>query len=84
MKNTDNESLGNVFFSTFSRAEISVQIRGIRDRIVAYFYNDDLLVPRQNPKMEKYPLVGCTRLLIQYIYSSYLPHCRRYLSRYGD
>jgi len=56
VKNTNNKALGYVVFYTFSRATISVQIRGIRDRNVASFYGDDLLVPRQNPKMEKYPL----------------------------
>jgi hypothetical protein len=43
-----------------------------RNKLV--FYGEELLAPRPTPKLEGHPLVGCPRLLIQYIrnYPSYL------------
>jgi hypothetical protein len=56
VKKTDNEALGYVVFSAFSSAKKSVQIRGITVRNMAGFDGSDLLAPRQNPKLKKYPL----------------------------
>jgi len=33
------------------------------------FYREGLLAPRPTPKLEDHPLVGCPRLLIQFIRS---------------
>ena len=41
----------------------------------ACFYGEELLGPRQTPRPEDLPLVGCPRLLIQYI-RSYPPYRR--------
>ena len=42
------------------------------------FYGEVLLTPRPTPKLGGPPLVGCPRLLIQYI-RSYPPYCRLFL-----
>jgi len=40
-----------------------------------FFYGQELLVPRPSPKLEDHPLIGCLRLLIQYI-CSYPPYLK--------
>jgi hypothetical protein len=42
------------------------------------FYGEALLAPRPTPKLEDHPLVGCPRLLIQFILS-YPPYRRTFL-----
>jgi len=42
------------------------------------FHGEALLAPRPTPKLEDHPLVGCPRLLIQFI-RSYPPYRRPFL-----
>jgi hypothetical protein len=50
----------------------------VRFRNKLIFYGEELLTPGPTPKLEEHPLVGCPRLLIQYIRS--YPPCLKGVS----
>ena len=69
------------FFRCLGCTRVSAQVRGfLYDcSITRYiFYGEELLVPRPTPQAGGPPLVGCPRLLIQYI-RSHPPYRRPFL-----
>jgi hypothetical protein len=61
--------------------KVSVQVRGLLfDRFATQyvFYGEELLAPRSTPQTGGSPLVGCPRLLFQYI-CAYPPYWRPFL-----
>jgi len=66
---------------SWARTKVSVQVRGFFCEyfVIRYaFYCKDLLAPRPTPQVGGPPLVGCSRLLLQFI-RRYPPYWRQFL-----